>query len=86
MPEAADILLLIEVADSSLALDRDVKLARCAACGIAEAWLVDAHAGTILRCRGPGPDGYRSIDPLQGERTVPIPGLPDCLLDLHDLG
>ncbi|WP_295882702.1 Uma2 family endonuclease [uncultured Thiohalocapsa sp.] len=85
-PEPADILLLIEVADSSLALDRDVKLARYAACGIPEAWLVDAQAGTILRCHGPGPDGYRSSRALHGERTVPVPGLSDCLLDLANLG
>lgn len=36
-----DVLLLIEVADSSLAYDRDVKLPRYARAGIPEAWLVD---------------------------------------------
>ena len=39
-PEPEDVLLLIEVSESSLAYDRDVKLPLYAAAGIAEVWLV----------------------------------------------
>ncbi|MBK1629856.1 hypothetical protein CKO31_03685 [Thiohalocapsa halophila] len=84
-PGPADILLLIEVADSSLPLDRDVKLRRYAACGITEAWLVDANAGTVLRCREQGAEGYRHCDAIQGQCSVPIPGLSGCELDLRHL-
>lgn len=41
LPEAADVLLVVEVSDSSLAYDRNVKLPRYAAAGIPEAWILD---------------------------------------------
>ena len=40
-PTAADVLLLVEVADSSLAWDRGPKLALYARHGVAEVWIVD---------------------------------------------
>jgi Uma2 family endonuclease len=84
-PKPADILLLIVVGDSSLPLDRDVKLARYAACGITEAWLVDANAGTVLRCREPDAEGYRRADAIHRQCDIQIPGLPGCTLDLRHL-
>lgn len=41
LPEASDVLLVVEVADSSLSYDRAVKLPRYAAAGIPEVWIVD---------------------------------------------
>ena len=54
VPLAEDALLVVEVADSSLAYDRDAKLPRLAASGIPEAWLVDVAGGTLVRYRTPG--------------------------------
>jgi Uma2 family endonuclease len=45
-PRAADVLLVIEVADTSLGYDRDEKLPRYAAALIPEVWLVDI--GSLL--------------------------------------
>jgi Uma2 family endonuclease len=49
-PGPADVLLLVEVADSSLAYDREVKLPRYARAAIPEIWLVDLadNGGRIL--------------------------------------
>lgn len=52
-----DILLLIEIADTSLAYDRDLKLPRYAASTIAEMWIIDANQQII--------DQY--TQPLQGQ-------------------
>jgi Uma2 family endonuclease len=41
LPGPEDVMLLIEVADTSLSYDREVKLPLYARAGIAEAWLVD---------------------------------------------
>ncbi len=49
-----DVFLLIEVADSSLALDRDVKLARYAAAGIPEVWIVNMRARQVEAYAEPG--------------------------------
>jgi len=54
----ADVLLLIEVADSSLAIDRRVKLPLYARAGIPEVWIVDLDAGLIERHTGPTNDAY----------------------------
>jgi Uma2 family endonuclease len=42
-PEPADVLLLVEVADTSLAYDRDVKAPLYAQAGIPEVWIVDLN-------------------------------------------
>lgn len=60
-PTPADILLAVEVADSSRAFDRRVKLPIYAAAGIREFWLVDLVDERIEVCREPGPEGYGSI-------------------------
>ena len=57
-PEAGDVLLVIEVADSSLLYDQVEKAPRYAAAGIPEAWLVDVSGETVTVYSRPGPDGY----------------------------
>ena len=57
---AADVLLVIEVADTSRRYDRNVKLPLYAA-GIPEAWLVDLVARTIERHTEPHNGRYRQI-------------------------
>lgn len=56
-PGAQDVLLLIEVADSSLAYDRDVKGPIYAEAGIREYWIVNLMNSTIEVYRDPQPEG-----------------------------
>lgn len=58
VPQSDDVLLLVEVADSSLNFDRRVKLPRYAATGIPEVWIVNLAERCIECYRRPGPDGY----------------------------
>ena len=46
-PTAADVLLIVEVSDTTLEYDRDVKLALYARQGIPEVWLCDVKAGEL---------------------------------------
>jgi Uma2 family endonuclease len=46
-PVADDVLLVIEVSDTSIEYDRDEKLPRYANANIAEAWLIDVNAVTV---------------------------------------
>ncbi len=76
-----DVLLIIEVADSSVGEDRRRKIPLYAAAGISEVWLVDLSAGRIDVHQEPGPVGYdllRTIGP--GERVAPQ-ALPDVSID-----
>ena len=57
-PEPGDILLVIEVADSSLRYDRLEKVPRYGRAGIPETWLVDVEAVAVTVYTEPGPHGY----------------------------
>lgn len=46
-PVADDVLLVIEVSDTTIDYDRDEKLPRYATANIAEAWLIDVHSFTV---------------------------------------
>ena len=58
IPESADVLLLIEVSDSSLSFDQGVKLDLYARYGICEYWVVDVEGKRVVTYREPAPEGY----------------------------
>ena len=60
-PGPADVLLIIEVADSSAATDRGVKIALYTAAGIPEVWLVDLEREQVEVYRSPTPRGYQDV-------------------------
>ena len=82
---ADDVLLLIEVADSSLAYDRATKLRLYAEAGIAEYWVVDCTAEAVEIHRGPGPDGYREVRRLSGVATLSPIAFPDVQLTTSEI-
>lgn len=79
LPTPQDILLVIEVADTTTGYDRKVKINRLyAGSGIPEAWLIPLGSATLEVYRDPSPQGYRSIRIFhRGERLSPLafPGL-----------
>jgi Uma2 family endonuclease len=60
-PRPGDILLVIEVADTSRETDLGAKLALYARAGIPEFWIVDLTTDGVLVCRNPGGDRYGSM-------------------------
>jgi Uma2 family endonuclease len=60
-PGPSDVLLLVEVADSSLSYDEGEKAALYASSGVAEYWLVDLVRLAVHVHTRPSPVGYRSI-------------------------
>jgi Uma2 family endonuclease len=84
-PDAGDVLLLVEVADSSMVYDRDTKMPRYAEAGIPEAWLVDLPRRRVLVYRGPAPGGYRSVQEVRpGDVLRPL-AFPDLAVPMSDL-
>jgi Uma2 family endonuclease len=79
---AEDILLLIEIADRSLAFDRDVKVPLYARSGIPEVWLVDLAGGSIAVHRSPGENGYLDVQSLGPGETLAPAGLPGTRLSV----
>jgi Uma2 family endonuclease len=52
-PGVADVLLLVEVSDTSARYDCQVKLGLCARHGVPEVWIVDLENRLMRTCRGP---------------------------------
>jgi Uma2 family endonuclease len=52
-PTAADALLVVEVADTSLLYDRTVKMERYAEAGVPEYWIVDLRRNVVIVSRNP---------------------------------
>jgi Uma2 family endonuclease len=71
-PSPADLALVVEVADTSLAFDQRVKLPRYARAGIPEVWLVSLPERVVHRYLGPSGDRYASHDALAGGRLSAV--------------
>lgn len=75
-PTPADVLLLIEVGDTSLPFDRDVKLPLYATGGVSEVWLVDLQDTTVEVHREPVHHSYRRTRRAFPGDTLEPEGLP----------
>ncbi|BFM38769.1 Uma2 family endonuclease [Synechocystis sp. LKSZ1] len=87
-PTPADILWLIEIADSSLNYDRDVKLALYAEAQIPEYWIVNLldrqlEVYSQPYARSHQGFGYRQCLIYLPDQAVPLPSLPDLSLPLE---
>jgi Uma2 family endonuclease len=72
-PGAADLLLVCEVADSTLEYDLGAKAAIYAAAGIAEYWVLDVKARRLHIHRRPTADGYHAtLICLETEEVSPL--------------
>ena len=78
-------LLVIEVADSSLTYDRNIKAHIYGRSGIPETWVRNLPEDCIERFTEPGPDGYgRHTVHRRGETLTPV-ALPDLALAVSDM-
>lgn len=82
LPGPADVLLLVEVADTTLAYDRDVKLALYAQHGIPEVWIIDVQAGLLSIHRDPSPQSYQRVLSPGKTEAISLAMLPDVTIDL----
>lgn len=75
-PGAADVLLLAEFSETSLAYDRGVKLPLYARFGVPEVWIVDLAGGAVEVYREPKDGAYASCQLLAGGLLSPalVPG------------
>jgi len=85
VPRAEDVLLVIEVADTSAALDRTIKIPLYGREGVPEAWLVDLTLGSIEVYRGPNPSGYRNKQTLGPGEVLTIEAITDARLIVNDI-
>jgi Uma2 family endonuclease len=96
-PGPTDVLLVVEVADTSAVYDRQVKLPHYARAGISEAWLLNVSAAgdvpgsaagerDVLEVyRRPGPRGYAEIQVLRAGDMVTPQALPAITIPVTEL-
>ena len=58
LPKPEVVLLIVEVSDTTLSYDRDVKLPRYARAGVPEVWIVDLEGRRIESHSAPSAEGY----------------------------
>jgi Uma2 family endonuclease len=85
LPGFEEVALALEVADTSLAYDRNVKLPRYAETGIPETWLVDLKADRIEVHSEPSPGGYRKTTRYARGERVESATLPDLTFDASEV-
>jgi len=81
-PRAADVLLVIEVADSSLAFDRDVKTPLYAEHGVPEVWVIAVEERRLTRYGDPVRGTYTHVDEPDLAAPIEVATLPAVRLDL----
>jgi Uma2 family endonuclease len=84
-PTPDDILLVVEIADSSLLFDRNVKAPLYARHGIVEVWLVDVKGWRVTRYRNPLRGEYTLIDQPDLGTALVISAIPDARVELNAL-
>jgi Uma2 family endonuclease len=84
-PCADDIFLLIEVADTSLNLDRDEKLPLYGRAGVQEVWIVNLPERVIEVYREPHFTGYASKTILRAGDQAKPQAFPDVVVDVAGL-
>jgi Uma2 family endonuclease len=84
-PGAANVILAVEVMDTTVPYDRGVKLRLYARAGVAEVWLVNVNTRRIEGHRGPGPQGYGESRVFQIEESITIQAFPDVPFTVRDL-
>ena len=84
-PGPADILLLVEVGDSSLRYDRDVKLPLYARAGIPEVWIVDLRRRMLSSHRLPSDGRFTQDSPHRAGEALRLAAVPDVTVLVDDL-
>lgn len=69
-PTPEDVLLAVEVADTTLRFDRIVKARLYARAGIPEFWLADVEAESLMVHRAPSAEGYAEVTTIARDGTV----------------
>ncbi len=69
-PQAEDVLLVVEVADSSVGYDLGKKASLYAAAGIRDYWVVDCPKRRVVVHREPGSSGFGSLQEFSGSESV----------------
>jgi hypothetical protein len=84
-PRPEDVFLLVEVSDTTLPYDRDVKLPLYARAGVREVWIVDLEAEAIHIYRAPAEHGFTVTEHRSGDQPSCPEAFPDVGLNVGEI-
>ena len=84
-PSAADVLLLIEVSDSTLTFDQSTKLSLYARYGVSEYWVVDVEGKRIVVYREPAAKGYVRKLEFSAPNVISSQAFPDVEVAVREI-
>jgi len=84
-PGPGDVLLVVEVAETSAEYDRRVKVPLYARFGIPEVWLVDLEGEAVEVYRDPSPEGYRRAEIFRRGSSLSPSSFPDLELSVEEI-
>ena len=85
LPTAVDVVLIVEVADTSGITDHSVKLPAYGAAGIGEVWIVDLPAGVIEVHLAPSKAGYGRVEIYRPGQVVSATCAKGVEVDVRDV-
>jgi Uma2 family endonuclease len=83
-PTPGEVFWLIEVADTTLRRDRDLKVPVYGRSGIQEYWILDVQERCLYVYRKPEPTGYGAQQTLSDQDTIAPLAFPDCEVAIRD--
>ena len=84
-PTPADVLLIVEVSDSTLQMDLVEKAQQYADHAIADYWVVDLQGDAVVMHREPKPEGYASVTTLARGETISPLAFPDVSFTVDEI-
>ncbi|MGD1712289.1 Uma2 family endonuclease [Dapis sp. BLCC M172] len=84
-PQPEDVFLLIEVSDTTIKYDREVKISLYAENNIVEVWLVNLTEECLEVYRQPIANGYEIVQTFQRGETVTIQALPNVTFTVDEI-
>ncbi len=85
LPIPSEVFLLIEVADSTLKYDREVKAIIYAKAGIPELWIANLEAQVFEVHRQPSETGYQQVQIYEKGEIINLLMLPDVAIAVDDI-
>lgn len=83
--KADDVLLIVEVSDTSFQYDSEVKIPTYATFKIPEVWIIDVNGQCLIRYLNPVNGIYENIERLEKLKDISLSQLPEITLNLSNL-
>jgi Uma2 family endonuclease len=84
-PGPQDVLLVVEVAETSAGIDRTAKMPLYACAGITEVWLVDLQEERLEVYSQPLPQGYQQVHHIGRGASLTLQAFPDLTFDVDGI-